>query len=197
MRQNDADFTLAFRHLSEAEGAEAGADAAIRALFKEPTAFDAWATRWRQRLAEERRDAAGRRTGMRAANPAFIPRNQMVAEAIRAAVDSADLAPFHELMTVLALPYDDQPAFARYAPEHHIRNTLVARMCRESRCGGQLAAGSSASLSDGGCYAYGTIVKVATMSMPRIQAPSRSGIRLDLAESSPAGAIFGSAGSPT
>ena len=65
---------------------------------------------------------------MRAANPAFIPRNHLVEEAIRAAVDAADLAPFNELMTVLALPYDDQPAFARYTepprPSQVVRETF-------------------------------------------------------------------------
>jgi uncharacterized protein YdiU (UPF0061 family) len=65
---------------------------------------------------------------LRAANPAFIPRNHLVEEAIRAAVDAADLAPFNELMTVLALPYDDQPAFARYTepprPDQVVRETF-------------------------------------------------------------------------
>ena len=130
MAENGADFTLTFRRLSEAEGPGAGpgADAAIRALFKDPAAFDAWATRWRQRLAEERRDAAGRRAAMCAANPAFIPRNHLVEEAIRAALDAADLAPFNELMTVLASPYDDQPSFVRYTepprPNQVVRETF-------------------------------------------------------------------------
>ena len=130
MAENGADFTLTFRRLSEAEGPGAGpgADAAIRALFKDPAAFDTWAMRWRQRLAEERRDAAGRRAAMRAANPAFIPRNHLVEEAIRAAVDAADLAPFNELMTVLASPYDDQPSFVRYTepprPNQVVRETF-------------------------------------------------------------------------
>jgi len=52
---------------------------------------------------------------MQAANPAFIPRNHLVEEAIRAAVDDADYAPFEALMTVLASPFDDRPAHARYA----------------------------------------------------------------------------------
>jgi uncharacterized protein YdiU (UPF0061 family) len=130
MAENGADFTLTFRRLSDAEGPGAGpeADAAIRGLFKDPAAFDTWVTRWRRRLAEESRDAAGRRAAMRAANPAFIPRNHLVEEVIRAAVDAADLAPFNELMTVLALPYDDQPAFARYTepprPNQVVRETF-------------------------------------------------------------------------
>ena len=40
-------------------------------------------------------------------NPAFIPRNHRVEAVIDAAVERADLAPFHHLVDVLATPYDD------------------------------------------------------------------------------------------
>jgi serine/tyrosine/threonine adenylyltransferase len=51
---------------------------------------------------------------MRAANPAFIPRNHLVEEAISAAVNAGDFQPFESLLTVLSMPYEDQPAFVRY-----------------------------------------------------------------------------------
>ncbi|MBW3656170.1 MAG: YdiU family protein, partial [Gemmatimonadetes bacterium] len=49
MAANGADFTLTFRGLSEAAAGEEG-DAAVRGLFADPAAYDAWALRWRQRL---------------------------------------------------------------------------------------------------------------------------------------------------
>jgi uncharacterized protein YdiU (UPF0061 family) len=52
---------------------------------------------------------------MRAANPAFIPRNHLVGEAISAAVNEGDFSPFESLLTVLSTPYEDQPALSRYA----------------------------------------------------------------------------------
>ena len=60
---------------------------------------------------------------MRAANPAFIPRNHRVEAVIKAAIERDDFAPFEELLTVLSKPYEDQPAFAVYAdpPEPHER----------------------------------------------------------------------------
>jgi serine/tyrosine/threonine adenylyltransferase len=113
MAANGADFTLTFRGLCEAAAGEA-ADAGMRSLFADPAAYDAWAPRWRQRLADEPGDGAARREAMLAVNPAFIPRNHRVEAVIRAAVDRDDFAPFEELLSVLARPYEAQPAFARY-----------------------------------------------------------------------------------
>ncbi|WP_170587017.1 protein adenylyltransferase SelO [Ruegeria arenilitoris] len=95
MAQNQADFTNTFRAL--------GGDAA-RDQFTDPTAFDSWAEGWRARLTREADPLAV----MRAANPAFIPRNHRVEQMIQTAVQG-DYAPFHRLNAVLARPYDDQP----------------------------------------------------------------------------------------
>ncbi len=119
MAANRADFTLTFRRLSEAVVADAAADEAVRELFLDPTAFDGWAVRWRERLSQEGQGEGGRgedrRAAMRAVNPAFIPRNHHVEAALEAAVERSDYAPFAELMLVLSHPFEEQPAFARYA----------------------------------------------------------------------------------
>src|SRR3954468_4537769 len=114
MAENQADFTLTFRRLSDAAG-DAAPDAEVRKLFADPTAYDAWAVRWRQRTSAEPQDAAARQTAMRAINPAFIPRNHRVEAVIQAAVNHNDFAPFEELLAVLSKPYQDQPALAHYA----------------------------------------------------------------------------------
>jgi uncharacterized protein YdiU (UPF0061 family) len=121
MAKGRADFTLTFRRLSDAAGEET--NERVRQLFAEPEAFDEWATRWRQRLAQEPQSPAQRQAAMRAVNPVFIPRNHRVEALIAAAVTNDDYAPFEELLTVLSKPYEDQPAFAGYAnpPEPHER----------------------------------------------------------------------------
>jgi uncharacterized protein YdiU (UPF0061 family) len=122
MAKNQADFTLTFRRLSdEAEGNRRDPDG--RQLFADPSAFDEWAARWRQRTAEEPQTPVARADLMRSVNPAFIPRNHRIEAVIQAAVASDDYGPFEELLTVLAKPYEDQPAFADYAnpPEPHQR----------------------------------------------------------------------------
>jgi uncharacterized protein YdiU (UPF0061 family) len=126
MAKNQADFTLTFRRLADA-AADSDNDS-VRAQFTDPTAFDEWAARWRQRLADEPQSAAERQTAMRAVNPAFIPRNHRVEAVISAAVNNDDYAPFEELLTVLSKPFEDQPAFAAYTepplPEQRVLQTF-------------------------------------------------------------------------
>ena len=127
MAANGADFTLTFRGLCDAALGPAG-DAAVRDLFIDPTAYDAWAARWRERLREEPADTGTRRTAMRAVNPAFIPRNHGVEAALDAAIERGDFAPFEEMLKVLSRPFEDQPGRERYAappaPEQRVHQTF-------------------------------------------------------------------------
>src|SRR6185437_17027494 len=112
LADNGTDHTLAFRHLCDAA---AGDEAALRGLFDEPEALDAWIVRWRQRLAAEPRDGAARQAAMQRTNPVYIPRNHRVEAALAAAVERQDYAPFEELLAVLARPFEAQPHYAPYA----------------------------------------------------------------------------------
>jgi uncharacterized protein YdiU (UPF0061 family) len=127
MAKNQADFTLTFRRLSDA-ALGAADDGNVRQLFADPTAYDGWAVRWRQRIGDEPQTAAARRNAMRAVNPAFIPRNHRIEAVIDAAVNRDDFAPFEELLTVLAKPYQDQPALSGYAdppePDQRVLQTF-------------------------------------------------------------------------
>ncbi len=104
------DFTLAWRRLADA--AE-GDEAPLRALFRERAAPDAWLARWHARLEGE--GAAGRAARMRRVSPWVIPRNHRVEEALAAASDREDLAPFEQLLAALRRPYDETGGNARYA----------------------------------------------------------------------------------
>jgi uncharacterized protein YdiU (UPF0061 family) len=127
MAKNHADFTLTFRRLADA-ARDTGGDGGVRQLFTDPAAFDEWAARWRQRTASEAQSGEERRNAMRAVNPAFIPRNHRIEAIIEAAVNRDDYAPFEELLSVLAKPFDDQPEFAAYAeppqPEQRVLQTF-------------------------------------------------------------------------
>ncbi|HJL15128.1 MAG TPA: YdiU family protein [Sandaracinaceae bacterium LLY-WYZ-13_1] len=113
MAQDRVDYTLAFRRLHEV-AADADASPGLVSLFEAAEPIEAWLEAWRARRASEGREPAEQAEAMRRANPAFIPRNHRVEEMIAAAMDG-DLAPFERLLSVLARPFDDQPAHAELA----------------------------------------------------------------------------------
>ncbi|MEX2577394.1 MAG: protein adenylyltransferase SelO family protein, partial [Halofilum sp. (in: g-proteobacteria)] len=127
MATQGADFTLTFRRLAELTCEPGGADQPVRELFNDPSSFDPWAAHWRERLAAESATDAERRQAMRAVNPAYIPRNHRIQQAIDAATQE-DLRPLEELLQVLSSPYEDHPELAEYAhppqPGEEIRQTF-------------------------------------------------------------------------
>jgi uncharacterized protein YdiU (UPF0061 family) len=112
MEGNNVDYTLAFRYLADAA---LGNDEPVRALFADPSAFNSWSAHWRARLSRESVASEERTKAMRRANPAFIPRNHRVEEALSVAVARGDYAPFDTLLRILSHPFDDQPEFAAFA----------------------------------------------------------------------------------
>src|SRR5271166_3873955 len=105
------------------------ADAEARGLFANPGAYDRWALRWRSRLAVDGREPNERAKAMRAVNPAFIPRNHRVEQALDAAIEDGDFSPFADLMTVLSRPYEDQSAFADFAKPPQLGERVFRTFC--------------------------------------------------------------------
>ncbi len=128
MHENAADFTLTFRRLCEA-AADEEADANARTLFANPAAYDSWASRWRSRLAAESLDFAARAQAMRTANPAFIPRNHRVEQALDAAIEYGDFSPFADLLKTLSRPYEDQADFTDHANAPHANERVFRTFC--------------------------------------------------------------------
>jgi len=95
----------------------------LRALFADARAPDTWLERWRARCAIESDDAQHgspiaaieRAKAMRSVNPYVIARNHRVEEALAAASDQDDLAPFERLLEALRQPYVEAPEQAPYA----------------------------------------------------------------------------------
>jgi serine/tyrosine/threonine adenylyltransferase len=84
--------------------------------------------RWRARLASEPQNTAERAANIRRVNPAFIPRNHRVEDALEAASTHGDFAPFYQLLNILEHPYDDQPGRGEFerppAPAEHVLRTF-------------------------------------------------------------------------
>ncbi|MAM60186.1 MAG: hypothetical protein CMH11_01705 [Maritimibacter sp.] len=115
MAASGADFTNTFRALATGDAS---------AHFTEDGAWESWAPEWRARL--ERQGSDGRDT-MLTANPAIIPRNHRIEEAIQAGV-SGDFGPFHKLNEVLAKPFTESPETEDFAtpprPEERVMRTF-------------------------------------------------------------------------
>jgi uncharacterized protein YdiU (UPF0061 family) len=94
MAAQGADFTNTFRGL---------ADGTAKDWMTDRAPFEAWQARWRDRLAREP-DPDGAPARLAAANPALIPRNHRVEEAISSAL-SGSLEPARRLHAALATPY--------------------------------------------------------------------------------------------
>ncbi|MBN7796472.1 YdiU family protein [Parahaliea mediterranea] len=121
------DFTLFFRRLADFAAPDSAA-ATVEDLFPMPARFLPWMQRWQARCGQESTGAGERQAAMYRANPAFIPRNHLVEEAIAAAVDNGDFTPFHALVERLAAPFDYDPADRRLAlpptPEQMVHQTF-------------------------------------------------------------------------
>ncbi|HZK24456.1 MAG TPA: YdiU family protein [Oscillospiraceae bacterium] len=96
MQKHSADYTNTFRALT------------INATEMEMFAaaeFTTWSQQWQARLARQQENASSVRQLMQASNPAVIPRNHRVEEALSAAVEDEDCAVCKRLVSVLDKPY--------------------------------------------------------------------------------------------
>lgn len=106
MQTNQADFTNTFRDLSFAE-------LPTEAAYRDPT-FTAWHARWQARLAGNHRPVSDAYAVMQSTNPAVIPRNHRVEEALAAAHDEDDFSLFQRFLTALESPFNTTPDKSDY-----------------------------------------------------------------------------------
>lgn len=100
----EADYTLSFRALAHRLDGRPWPQR-LPDLPRTP-AMEQWLEAWQARQAREPGDAAARAAAMRAVNPAVIPRNHRIEQAIVAAL-GGDLAPFDALLEAVRRPFDD------------------------------------------------------------------------------------------
>jgi serine/tyrosine/threonine adenylyltransferase len=98
MHKEQMDFTNTFRDLSSEE-------LLLTAKYEEPD-FLAWHAQWQLRLRRENRPTTLAYAAMRAVNPAVIPRNHRVEEALAAAEQNDDVSVTSRLLHALATPYE-------------------------------------------------------------------------------------------
>jgi len=106
MHRHGADFTNTFRDLTSGSWPEAS-------VFRAPD-FKQWFERWQARLKRQPDSWEASRRLMRTHNPAVIPRNHRVEEALEAAVERADFTVMEKLLDILSQPYQEPPEQAGY-----------------------------------------------------------------------------------
>tara|TARA_Y100000588_G_scaffold357954_1_gene415658 strand:+ start:129 stop:1583 length:1455 start_codon:yes stop_codon:yes gene_type:complete len=119
MHAAEVDYTNFFRGLAQEERAQGKP-------YDDKT-FGAWHVRWQERLAQDENDLQASLALMAASNPAVIPRNHKVEEALDAATNG-DLQPFRDLLAALESPYENRADLMPYQsppkPEERVRQTF-------------------------------------------------------------------------
>jgi uncharacterized protein YdiU (UPF0061 family) len=122
MQKHRADFTNTFRAFT--------LDKPEETVLFGTTDYAQWHEQWQARLSRQQEPKASSLQLMRSSNPAVIPRNHRVEEALEAAVNQQDLSVTHRLLEVLSSSYTHSPEQAEYC-------TLPANATRPYRtyCG--------------------------------------------------------------
>ncbi|WP_127547617.1 YdiU family protein [Paenibacillus amylolyticus] len=121
MEKHSADYTNTFLALTfdTLEGT---------ALFG-TTEFAEWHERWQARLDRQQEEKEVSRQLMRTSNPAVIPRNHRVEEALEQAENHGDLSVMEKLLAVLSDPFAHSPEQAEYAELPAQCNTSYQTFC--------------------------------------------------------------------
>lgn len=107
MQQRGADYTNTFRALTF--------DKLSDSILFDTAEFTKWHELWQARLGREKETKASAHQLMQNSNPAIIPRNHRVEEALEAAVKHGDYSVMERLLDVLSKPYAHSAEQTDYA----------------------------------------------------------------------------------
>lgn len=115
MQTDHVDYTNAFRSLGGFRSDPSERNESLRDLFLDRSAFDAWATRYRERLRSEGSRDAERKQRMNRVNPKYVLRNYLVQIAITQATEKRDFTEIARLLDLLRDPFAERPDMEKYA----------------------------------------------------------------------------------
>ena len=110
MQQYAADYTNTFLAIENEGIFSQGSDAGIYGQ----ESFTNWYKRWEQRVNRNKGGMKQAKEIMQQHNPAFIPRNHLVEQALEAASDHENFQPFNKLLGILSRPYDRTDELSSY-----------------------------------------------------------------------------------
>ncbi len=106
VQKNKSDFTNTFSALTQ--------QSIESTTLYQDAGFKNWLTLWKARLSRQNETFADSIVLMQSVNPAVIPRNHLVEEALDAAVSNNDMTPLNDLLSVLSNPYADLDYTSKY-----------------------------------------------------------------------------------
>ena len=125
LEENQLDFTLSFRLLSELSGQRP--DLSVSSVAGFPSGFDEWLGKWKTRTEKEENPEIQQE--MLSTNPAIIPRNHLIEKAINESLEQ-NFELFHKLTKVLAKPFDLNDQSIKFA-----NKPLPSQVVRKTFCG--------------------------------------------------------------
>ncbi|MFK8067288.1 MAG: YdiU family protein [Gammaproteobacteria bacterium] len=128
MSVHELDFTLTFRRLAELVQKENDQES-ISSLIEFPEALQPWLEKWQVELDKNNVDRSLLQSKMFSTNPAYIPRNHMVEEAINKAIDQNDFSAFNQLVDLLKDPFTLDPEKLSYAKTPEPDQVVIATFC--------------------------------------------------------------------
>ncbi|MDA9793078.1 YdiU family protein [Bacteriovoracaceae bacterium] len=117
LQQQDLDFTLSFRALSE-----------IQHNFTKTELFNEFNSLWSTRLDEQSQSIESARELMNSVNPIFIARNHQVERAIQAGLKN-DFSVLKEMVELFKNPYLDQKKYEKYKQAPIAEERIQATFC--------------------------------------------------------------------
>jgi uncharacterized protein YdiU (UPF0061 family) len=114
LHEHRVDYTIFFRRLNAFRTAADSRNDAVRDLFLDRAAFDAWARDYAALLRQSGESDAARKVRMDRINPKYILRNYLAQVAIEKA-QTRDFSEVECLLKLLQSPYDEHPELEHYA----------------------------------------------------------------------------------
>ena len=111
MNENNADFTLTFRYLSELI---IGDENLFYNLFRSKEKINKWVITWKGRIKEDSKLDESFSLKLNKNNPLYIPRNHIVEDVLSKALFEKNFKPFHEFYEILINPYNEVPNSEKY-----------------------------------------------------------------------------------
>lgn len=121
MQKHKLDFTVTFRDLAS--------EKSLAAKIYQDTEFREWLNRWEKTLQKNDKTRQDVAASMNSVNPAIIPRNYRVEEALAACEQSDDHITLENLLRAVTHPFSDSPEFQNYREPPPPTQTCYQTFC--------------------------------------------------------------------